>query len=230
MNRLAKYISIVALFAFSVFAADEPLKPVTDTGPILKDLQQKMSALGSVCFELTQERHLKLFTDPLKSEGYMLIERPDQIRWETTQPYQSIMLGNHQSVAQFEKTDDKWTKLRVGFPQMLKRVMDQMVLMHQGRLDALTSDFNITVSTGAVAVVTMVPKDENVRSILSSLDIHFAPDFSASQEVVMHEPSGDYTRIIFRRELRDVKYPAGTFDQTKPLDIAAVMKAVGHAP
>ena len=222
----------VTMLALAVFAADNaPLQPVTDPKPILQDLQHKMSSLGSVYFELTQERHLKLFTEPLKSEGFMLIERPDQIRWETTTPYQSILLGDKKSVAQFEFTDGKWEKLKLGFPQMLQRVMDQMTLMNQGKLDALTSDYTISVTTNSsVAVLTLVPKDENVRTVLSSLEVKMAPDFSATREVVMHEPSGEFTRIIFKKEIREVKFPPGTFDQTKPLDIAAIKAAVGDAP
>ena len=206
------------------------LQSVADSRPILADLQRKMASLESVYFEFTQERQLQLFSEPLKSEGVMLIDKPGQIRWETTSPYQSILLGNQKSVAQFEKTDGQWKKLKLGFPQMLKRVMDQMTLMHQGKLDALTSDFNISVATGSVAVVTMIPKDENVRSMLAALEVVFEPDFSASREVVMREPGGDFTRIVFRREKRNVKFPAGTFDQTKPLDIAAIKTAIGDAP
>ena len=160
----------------------------------------------------------------------MLIDRPDFIRWETTGPFQSILLGNHKSVAQFEFTDGAWKKLKLGFPQMLRRVMDQMTLMHQGKLDALTSDFTISVSTGSVAVITMVPKDENVRSMLASLEIRMLPDFSATSEVVMNEPGGDLTRIIFHREKRGARIPAGAFDQSRPLDIAAIKAAVAHEP
>lgn len=220
------------LSAHTLLSADNPpLQPVADPQPLLQDLQQKMSSLNSVYFELTQERHLKLFTDPLKSEGVMLITRPDQIRWETTAPYQSILLGNRKSVAQFEFTDGKWNKLKLGFPQMLQRVMDQMALMNQGKLDALTSDYTISVATnGNVAVLTLVPKDAQVRSILSSLEVKMRPDFSATREVVMNEPGGDFTSILFTREKRNVTFPAGTFDQTKPLDIAAVKAAVGDAP
>jgi len=206
--------------------ANRNLQPVADPRPILADLQRKMASLESVYFEFSQERQLQLFTEPLKSEGVMLIDKPGQIRWETTSPYQSILLGGQKSVAQFEKTDSQWKKLKLGFPQMLKRVMDQMTLMHQGKLDALTSDFNISVATGSVAVVTMIPKDENVRSMLASLEVVFQPDFSASREVVMREPGGDFTRIVFRREKRNVKFPTGTFDQTKPLDVAAIKTAV----
>jgi outer membrane lipoprotein-sorting protein len=221
----------VMMLAFVMLAADNvALQPVADPGPILQDLQRKMSSLGSVSFELTQERHLKLFNEPLKSEGFMLIERPDQIRWETVTPYRSILLGDRKSAAQFEFTDGKWEKLKLGFPQMLKRVMDQMSLMNQGNLDALTGDYTISVSTGSVAVVTLVPKDENARAVLSSLEVKMLPDFSATREVVMNEPNGDFTRIIFRREKRDVKFPPGTFDQTKPLDISAIKAAVDNVP
>ena len=208
--------------------ADSALQPLADPRPFLQDLQRKMSSLRSVYLEFTQERHLKLFTEPLKSEGVMMIDRPDLIRWETTAPYQSIMLGDHKSVAQFEKDEHGWKKLKLGFPQMLRRVMEQMTLMHEGKLDALTSDFSISVSTGTVAVLTLVPKDEQVRSMMSSLEIRMAPDLSESRQVVMSEPSGDLTRILFHAQRRDVTFPPGTFDQTKPLEIGAIRAAIGH--
>src|SRR5690349_2024459 len=172
------------LFALALRAADGgDLRSVADPKPILDDLQRKMSSLKSVYFEFQQERQLKLFAEPLKSDGVMLIERPDQIRWETTAPYQSILLGNQKSVAQFERTDGQWKKLKLGFPEMLKRVMEQMSLMHQGKLDALTSDFTISVATGSVAVITLVPKDKDVKAMLSSLEVRMMPDLSATREV-----------------------------------------------
>jgi outer membrane lipoprotein-sorting protein len=229
MKKLLSISALCCVLATFLFA-EETLRPVADPKPILDYLQKKMSSLKSVYFEFQQERQLKLFAEPLKSEGAMLIERPDQIRWETTAPYQSILLGNKKTVAQFERTDGEWKKLKIGFPQMLKRVMEQMSLMHQGKLDALTGDFTITVSTGSVAVVTMVPKDKEVRSMLASLEVKFQPDFSASREVVMNEPNGDLTRIIFKREKRDVKFPAGTFDQAKPLAIAEIKKVADGTP
>lgn len=220
--------TIATLFVAMLTLAEDVSKqtPVADPKPILADLQQKMSSLTSVYLEFTQERQLKLFAEPLKSEGVMMIDRPGLIRWETTSPYQSILLGSQKSVAQFEFADGKWKKLKLGFPQMLKRVMDQMTLMHQGKIDALTSDFTVTVSTGAVTVVTMVPKDENIRAMLAALEIHLHSDLSATREVVMREPGGDFTRIIFNREKRDVKFPEKSFDQTKPTELAAIKTTV----
>jgi outer membrane lipoprotein-sorting protein len=193
-------------------------------------LQKKMASVKSVYLEFTQERVLKLFSEPLKSEGVMLIERPDKIRWETTAPYQSILLGDQKTVAQFEFNDGKWEKLKLGFPQLLQRVMQQMALMNQGKLDALMADYKISVATGDMTVLIMTPKDENVRGIMSSLEVHLLPDLSATRQVVMNEPNGDLTRIMFRNEKRDALFPSGTFDQSKPLVIAVVQAAVKNAP
>src|SRR5262245_47100259 len=112
-------VIICCLLAALVNAAETnvALQPVADPRPILDDLQRKMASLESVYFEFAQERQLQLFAEPLKSEGVMLIARPGQIRWETTSPYQSILLGSQKSVAQFEKTDGQWKKLKLGFPQ-----------------------------------------------------------------------------------------------------------------
>ena len=209
-------------------ALGEPAADSSQT--VLQNLQQKMASVRSIYLEFTQERDLKLFSDPLKSEGVMLIERPDRIRWETTTPYQSILLGDQKSVAQFEFNDGKWEKLKLGFPQLLQRVMQQMALMNQGKLDALMVDYTITVVTGTETVLTMVPKDASVREMLASLEVHLPPDLSTTQEVVMNEPDGDLTRITFHNERRDLTFPAGTFDQTKPLDLAAVKAALKNAP
>jgi outer membrane lipoprotein-sorting protein len=219
------------LIQLSALALGLAVVPVFAGPPqTLLDLQQKMTGVKSVYLEFTQERVLKLFSDPLKSEGVMLVQRPDEIRWETTAPYQTILLGDHSSVAQFEYNDGRWEKLKLGFPQLLQRVMQQMSAMNQGNIGAMLNDYTVSVATNTDVVLTFVPKDENVRGMMSSLEVHLPPDLSTTREVVMNEPDGDLTRITFRNEKRDVSFPTGTFDQTKPLPIADVKAAVNHAP
>ena len=222
MNKF-KYFLVLA----GVFAAGSVLAGPPQT---LLDLQKKMAGVKSVYLEFSQERVLKLFSDPLKSEGVMLVERPDKIRWETTAPYQTILLGNRDSVAQFEFNDGKWEKLKLGFPQLLQRVMQQMSAMNQGDIGAMLNDYTASVATNTDVVLTFVPKDENARGMMSSLEVHLPPDLSTTREVVMNEPDGDLTRIMFKNEKRDAIFPAGTFDQAKPLAVAEVKAAVNHAP
>jgi len=231
MKRVPAMTAAWIALGLVAMGQDAALPTLTDSRPALHELQRKMSEVRSLYLEFTQERHLKLFNEPLKSEGAMLLDRPASIRWETTSPYQSIMLGNHKSVAQFESNNGEWKKLKLGFPQLLRRVMEQIALIHQGKLDSLTNDFAISVATGTdVAVLTLAPKDETMRSMMSSLVVKLLPDFSGTREVLTYEPGGDFTRIIFTRERHNVTFPAGTFDQTNPLGIAALRAAMDHAP
>ena len=112
----------------------------------------------------------------------------------------------------------------------LQRVMEQMTLMHQGKLDALTGDYTVSVVTGSEAAIVLAPKDANVRSMLEAIEMRMDPEFKAVREIVMKEPGGDFTRIVMRNERRDVTFPPGTFDQNKPSDLAAVKAALSHAP
>jgi outer membrane lipoprotein carrier protein len=228
MKRLV--ITVLLLALAGKVAAQEALPP-EQAKPILENLQRGMSSLNSVIVEFMQERHLKLFVEPLKSEGVMLIEKPDRIRWETTKPYQSILLGDHKSVAQFEGTDGKWKKLKLGFPQMLQRVMEQMTLMHQGKLDGLTSEYTVSVvKSDDVSKIVLVPKNKEVRAMLDAVEMHMNAEFLVVREILMREAGGDFTRIVMRNERRDVKLPAGTFDQNKPLELESVKAALPHAP
>src|SRR5262245_45418516 len=87
LTRCAALIPVALRLLTFIAAADESaLVPVADPAPLLQELGRKMAAVRSVYLEFTQERHLKLFNEPLKSQGLMLIDKPGLIRWETLSP------------------------------------------------------------------------------------------------------------------------------------------------
>ena len=226
MKKLEHFFAAAALF----FAVTILPAAAADASPVLLAMQKKMSSVKTVYTEFTQSRELKLFSEPLKSEGVMLVERPDKIRWETTAPYQTILLGDRNSVAQFEFNDGKWEKLKLGFPQLLQRLMQQMSAMNQGNVGTMLADYSVSVSTNSAATnseitLTFVPKDATIRGMMSSIDVKLPLDLSTTREVVMHEPNGDLTRITFTRSKYDVVFPANTFDQAKPAAVAEIKAA-----
>ena len=54
MNRPAAIALALITLNGAVAAAEPPLTPVADPGPVLQDLQRKMASLSSVYLELTQ--------------------------------------------------------------------------------------------------------------------------------------------------------------------------------
>ena len=90
-----------------------------------------------------------------------------------------------------------------------------MSAMNRGDMSAMLAGYTLSVSTNTDIVLTFVPKDANVRGMMSSLDVKLPPDLSTTHEVVMNEPNGDLTRITFTKQKQDATFPAGTFDQTE---------------
>ena len=86
----AIFLSALALAAS---AATNEISTNADVRAILDNFQKRAAHSKTVFMEFTQVRELKLFAAPLKTEGVMLVAQPDKIRWETTAPYQTIMLG-----------------------------------------------------------------------------------------------------------------------------------------
>src|SRR3954465_12691787 len=159
MKKVLATLCLAVAFAANA-ATNQTSSRAADLRSILQEFHQRMATVKSVYMEYKQERVMKLFSEPLLTEGVMLLSQPNRLRWETISPYQTIMLGDRKSVAQFEFNDGKWEKLKLGFPQALERLMDQMSAMQQGRMESLTNECDITVANGSDIVMTMVPKNE----------------------------------------------------------------------
>ena len=100
----AIFLSVLALAANADTNA-VALPAGADIHAIMDNLSKRAATSKTVFMEFTQVRELKMFAEPLKTEGVMLIAQPGKIRWETTAPYQTIMLGEKKNVAQFEFSD-----------------------------------------------------------------------------------------------------------------------------
>ena len=101
-------------FILGPFASPLSAEPTNETAVLLDQVARNMGRVESVFARFAQERHLSLFQEPLRSEGYLCFQKPGRIRWEITQPYQSILVSDGKGVAQFERVSDQWKKLELG--------------------------------------------------------------------------------------------------------------------
>lgn len=231
MNKLLSR-SFAGLFILAAMAGCPPaaLAQTSKPNPVgddstLAGLEQRMQPIASALSVFRQERHLSIFDQPLVAEGIMCFQSPGCIRWETTRPYHSVFLSDGINAAQFEWVDGNRRKLKIDFPRSLSKVIEHMSLMNQGRLGPAKENFTITASTGATAVITMSPKDERAKAFLSSIEISMAPDLSATREILMKEPNGDFTRITIVKEDRNVMFPTNAFNLNDPADIEVLLNA-----
>jgi outer membrane lipoprotein-sorting protein len=196
-------------------------------------LQQISGAMGraqTVFTRFVQERHLSLFNEPLRSEGFLCFQKPGRIRWETTVPYKSILVSDGSGVAQFEWVDEKWKKLDIGLADAMQNVVSQIAAVMEGRYASDRRDYDVSVTNGAEGpVVTLVPRNETMRKMMAAIEVHLAADLKATRRVVLRETGGDYTDIRFSEQTVNLELPPLTFDRNAPLALADIQQAAAKA-
>ena len=202
----------------------------TNTPVSLEQISGAMGRAQTVFTRFVQERHLSLFNEPLRSEGFLCFEKPGRIRWETILPYKSILVSDGSGVAQFEWTDEKWRKLDLGLGDALQNVVSQIAGVMDGRYASDRRGYSATVTNVAdEAVITLIPQNETVRKMMAAIEVHLTADLKQTRRVVLRENGGDYTDIQFSEQFVNLKLPPNTFDRITPVDIENIRSVAAHA-
>jgi outer membrane lipoprotein-sorting protein len=201
-----------------------------DKDALLDKVCRTLSAADTVYSTFVQERRVALFNEPLKSEGVLCFRKPRSIRWEITGPYKSILISDGEHVAQWEWMNDHWKKLDIAFAQVMRRAVEQIMLVLQGSFARGNEDYAVEVSAGEDVRVTLTPKRKGLGEIIATIQIHLSPDLKETRRVVLNEPDGDATTIRFTSQQANVAFPGGAFDLTSPLPVDQLQRALSSGP
>jgi outer membrane lipoprotein-sorting protein len=193
----------------------------------LEQVGQRLSSVDAIFTRFSQERHLSLFQEPLRSEGYFCFRKPGRIRWETTQPYQSILVSDGKAVAQFERVNGQWKRLDLGLADAMQKVVAQIAAVMEGRYTGKQKDYAVSATNDTEGVlVTLTPQHPAMRKMMRAIEIHLARDFSGTRRIVLREVDGDFTDIRFSEQVVGAALPPGTFDRSMPVDLNQIRQAI----
>lgn len=61
-------------------------------------------------------------------------------------------------------------------------------------------------------IARLVPKDAALKKYIKQMELHFEKKSNMVSEVIMTEPSGDYTRIVFKNKTANAPVPDSVFN------------------
>lgn len=219
----------VACLVFPLLLAAAEV-PEETSAELLAKIQASLGKVRAAYCEFEQERTLDLFDEPLKSGGVMVFEAPGRVRWETVRPYESMLVSDGETVAQYEKVDGRWRRLQLGFPGALRGFLEKVTAIQRGQVEGLAREYEVAAARRpGGAVLTLVPRAPEARRTIAAIELALNGDLSAATGVVLREPNGDATRIVFRHERRDPPLPDKTFDPAAPVDLKTLQERVHGA-
>jgi len=220
-------MSVGRIVVAVMYLAGAAQAQTNDAAAFLKRLSATTAKAETLFVEFAQERHLALFEEPLRTEGFLAFQKPNSIRWEVTKPYRSILVCTGNNAAQFEENEGKWKRLDLSYMKSIPNFVAGMAMFLEGRYVERQQDYEFSVREEKGTVLVLKPKQKQAAQFIEAFELLFGDDLSAgARRVTMRQPDGDWTSINFTNQVANKALPAGTFDLQKPMEIEAVRKAV----
>lgn len=201
MHRRSFLLSTLVLAAGALASVPARADDVADTFAEIKKAREKVKTLVAT---FTQERTIGLLSSTVKSEGEMTLVRPDKLRWELKSPdavtYWITPEGFAFSTANGAANVSKTAAKKFG------DVLNDLLVFMGGDLDTLKSRYDFTVPSKKDGVtLRAIPKTEEVKKIVKSLEISVGADLWTVKKITIEEKSGDKSVITFTKVTKDTK-------------------------
>ena len=187
------FISLFLILIIQVFAQRKPLQNEEEWIEKINLETQKILNLQA---DFKQLKVLSFLEEPIIAKGQFWFKQKDKIRWEYISPYSYIIIMDN-GVLKVKDNDDEYTtdlSSNKVFQQMNSLISGSI----QGDLLNNTQDYSFEFyETDKYIIVRLNPMDEQLSAYLDYMEMSFDKDQLDMQILLMHEPSGDYTEMIF---------------------------------
>jgi len=197
----------------------------TELQVLLLRLENELGSIQSMKSDFVQEKHLSIFTDAAIAKGALFFLRPDNVRFEIREPFQSVLIARHNAVAKYEFVDGKWVKLNLGAPYVVLMVTGQIATWLQGRFRDKSDIYELSAIAGAHTVVILTPRNEQIKKHIAAIELGLSEEKNRVNSVTIRESGGDYTHMTFSNQERDISLPDRTFDTTGSMPFEMVSQS-----
>ncbi|MBP5711249.1 MAG: outer membrane lipoprotein carrier protein LolA [Bacteroidales bacterium] len=208
---------IISLMFFTIFglaqAQPENFKLMTATqkSTAASNIAKKSQSMKSLQCSFSQERTSSMLTEAEKASGKMLYKQPDKLKCEFTQPKSFVFILNGTKIIM--KADGKTKDFNGGRSKIFKSMTEMIVGFVNGSEIQNSEHFSCAYySNGKQVLVKMTPVKKELKKIYSSVEMYFNADSFLAEKIVMKEPSGDITKLVFSDTKPDIQISDKSFE------------------
>jgi outer membrane lipoprotein-sorting protein len=210
MNR-RRFVGLVAsgaaLFVTRRASADA-------VGDLFAEIAKVRASIKTATANFVQERTIGLLSTAVKSDGEMTLVRPDRLRWELKPPDAVTYWIGPEGFAY--ATPSGGASVGKQAAGRFAPVLGDMLILFGGDLEKLRARYDITITSRTPdTVLHLVPKTDEVKRAVSSIDLTLGSELWQMKKVVMAEANGDKSVITFSNLKRDVPVDPARMRPTK---------------
>ena len=158
--------------------------------------------------DFIQYKHMDFLSKDIETSGKMAFRAPNVLNWQYTKPYQySIVFKNNKIYI-----NDQGNKSTVDAKSKMFEKINKLIVGSVSGNMFDDKEFSITYfKTKEFCIAKLSPKTATVKKYIQQVDLYFPIHDLTVSQVKLVEPSGDFTRIIFKNKQINVKIDESVF-------------------
>lgn len=159
----------------------------------------------------TQYTKLALFDEPLMVSGDLIVEKPQNLRWEYSQPTSSGFILNTDGGLQWSSTGKNCSVMRTELSPSLRMMANQMLLWVNIDEEALSKDFHIKVTESDKPTIMLRPKGGDMARFIKCISIELPASLIGVKTIVVTEANDSLVTLAFQKAEINLKLEPTTF-------------------
>jgi len=195
-----KFLSLlVSLFTLVGFSQEQKLTP-SEITTFKASVEKENKSIKSIKTDFIQYKHMDFLAKDIESSGKMFFKLPNLLNWQYTKPYQySIVFKNNKVYI-----NDQGKKSTVD-GKMFEKINKLIIGSVSGNMFD-DKEFVIQYFKSKEFYITkLTPKIASVKKYIQQIELSFPKEDLTVAQVKLVEPSGDFTKIIFKNKQINAK-------------------------
>lgn len=195
LNKLG-FLAIAVLINFSVYSQKtDDFSLAQNTEEIKQKIAASSAEINSLSSNFTQEKHLTMMEEVLVSKGNFQFKKENKVRWTYTQPIDyAIIINENQFII---LNEGKVSTFDISSNRMFSEINQMIVMAIKGNFVDSKEFKAAFFENKEFYKIALTPVNEQVASMLNSIEIYFDKKDMSVGKVKFIEPGDDFTLITF---------------------------------
>jgi len=201
------FLLLFCLMNLTVFSQEQKMA-ASEITSFKATVEKEAKNIKSLKTDFVQYKHLDFLSKDIETSGKMYFKQPNLLNWQYTKPYQySIVFKNNKVYI-----NDQGKKSKVDANSKMFEKINKMIVGSVSGNMFDDKEFTIAYFKSKDAyIVKLTPKTATIKKYINQIDLHFPMRDTTVSEVKLTEPSGDFTRIIFKNKQLNAKIDDSIF-------------------
>lgn len=175
-----------------------------------EQIRRESSQIQSIQARFIQEKHMKILSRPLISEGRFFFQAPASVRWEYTAPVKSILLMHGGSLKRYIYSGGGFTQEAGGRLPAMEIVMQEISAWLHGQFDQ-SQYFTATLVQHPTPGIILTPREKSFARLIQRIELTPSGQPGVLKSILIVEDEKTTTLLEFRQVQVNQPIPESIF-------------------